>query len=53
MIENAIRNTMETLLASTIATAIIEDSMRKYKNEVIQSLVDDKDAELNDLKKEL
>ena len=51
-IENAIRNTMETVSASTIATAI-EESLSKYKKEVIQPILDGKDAEMNDLKKEL
>ena len=51
-IENAIINTMETTLAATISTTI-EKSMSKYKTEVIQPLLDNKDTEINSVKSEL
>ena len=47
-IEEAIRHTMETTLVDTISSAI-EKSLSKYKTDVIQPLLDKKDAEINSL----
>ena len=51
-IEDAIRHTMETTLADTISSAI-EKSMTKYKEDVVQPLLNKKDTEIKALESEL